>query len=362
VIAISYRREDSKPVAGRIYDRLQAEFGKGNVFMDFDSIPYGVDFREHIQQTLQKAKVLVAIIGPDWMGERSKLSRRIEEPTDFVRLEIAAALQHGIPIIPVLVDKTPMPNAKLLPREIKDLTFRNGLDLDTGIDFHHHTDRLVSGIRRALSVPEEAPRAVGKKPAARESQPRKNVLALGLLAASVLTAASAFYFWRYSTEPAIRAPAVAPVPALPPEIVPEKRSEPVVTESTKVPLPGVELSVSPPPMASAPASAEEAELPATGEENTYSGQVGSTRATFRLRFQQGGRVTGTYTQKGRTFRLEGENPTGKLLLEEYTGDQLTARIELVRKSSGAHIQWEGTMYNTPPDNRVFPVSFSRSRK
>ena len=60
MIAISYRRQDSNPVAGRLYDRLQAEFGKGNVFMDFDSIPYGVDFREHIKHTLRRAKVIVA--------------------------------------------------------------------------------------------------------------------------------------------------------------------------------------------------------------------------------------------------------------------------------------------------------------
>jgi hypothetical protein len=100
----------------------------------------------------------------------------------------------------------------------------------------------------------------------------------------------------------------------------------------------------------------------TGEENTYSGQVGSSEATFRLRFGPGGRVGGTYTQNGRTFRLEGQNPTGKLLLEEYTDAQLTARIELTRKNAAGDIRWEGTMHNTPPDNRSFPVWFSRQRK
>ena len=71
VIAISYRREDSTPIAGRIHDRLQAEFGKKSVFMDFDSIPYGVDFREQIKQTLERARVVVAIIGPAWLGGRA---------------------------------------------------------------------------------------------------------------------------------------------------------------------------------------------------------------------------------------------------------------------------------------------------
>ena len=107
---------------------------------------------------------------------------------------------------------------------------------------------------------------------------------------------------------------------------------------------------------------QSAEPTVTGEENTYSGQVGSSEATFRLRFGPTGRVSGTYTQNGRTFRLEGQNPTGKLLLEEYTDARLTARIELTRKKSAGDIRWEGTMHNTPPDNRSFPVSFSRQRK
>src|ERR1051326_5405130 len=132
MIAISYRRQDSSPVAGRLYDRLQAEFGKGSVFMDFDSIPYGVDFREHIKQTLQRAKVVVAIIGPEWAGTAKDLTnRRIDDPTDFVRLEVASALENGIPIIPVLVNNTPMPEAKNLPPELEGLAFRNGLALDT---------------------------------------------------------------------------------------------------------------------------------------------------------------------------------------------------------------------------------------
>src|SRR6478752_3129558 len=158
MIAISYRRQDSSPVAGRLYDRLQAEFGKGSVFMDFDSIPYGVDFREHIKQTLQRAKVVIAIIGPEWTGGAKDLSnRRIDDPTDFVRLEVASALENGIPIIPVLVNNTAMPDAKKLPPELEGLAFRNGLVLDTGIDFHHHADRLIAGIHKVIDPARETP-------------------------------------------------------------------------------------------------------------------------------------------------------------------------------------------------------------
>ena len=167
MIAISYRREDSTPVAGRIHDRLQAEFGKKSVFMDFDSIPYGVDFREQIKQTLERARVVVAIIGPAWLGGRGRGSRRIDDPADFVRLEIATALQRGIPVIPVLVDDTPMPSVNSLPEELKGLAFRNALTLDTGVDFHHHADRLISGIRDLVKVPAdvvEASRQPGSVP------------------------------------------------------------------------------------------------------------------------------------------------------------------------------------------------------
>ena len=106
--------------------------------MDFDSIPPGMDFREQIKQMIERSKLVIAIIGPHWLGEQPDASRRIDNPADFVRLEIAYALERGIPIIPVLVNNTPMPPPEKLPQEIEGLAFRNALILDTGIDFHHH--------------------------------------------------------------------------------------------------------------------------------------------------------------------------------------------------------------------------------
>ena len=166
MIAISYRREDSTPVAGRLHDRLRAEFGKENVFMDFDSIPYGVDFREHIKATLERADVVVAVVGPHWLGGQKEAARRIDDPSDFVRLEIAGALHRGIPVIPVLVDNTPMPKPDALPRDMEAFAFRNALILDTGIDFHHHADRLVAGIRQLLE-------RVATKPTISRDEPKQ---------------------------------------------------------------------------------------------------------------------------------------------------------------------------------------------
>ena len=165
MIAISYRREDSLPVAGRLYDRLQGEFGQGNIFMDFDSIPYGVDFRDHIQHMVEGSQVLVAIIGPDWAGKRRRKFRRIDEEADFVRLEIAYALARNVPIIPILIGKTAMPKASELPPDIESLAYRNAMSLDVGVDFHHHAERLITTIKKLLRDKDIAPSVPAAKSA-----------------------------------------------------------------------------------------------------------------------------------------------------------------------------------------------------
>jgi hypothetical protein len=67
-IVVSYRRSDSQAIAGRIVDRLIAQFGEQSVFMDVDNIPFGIDFRQHIQSVLAQAEVLIAVVGPDWLA------------------------------------------------------------------------------------------------------------------------------------------------------------------------------------------------------------------------------------------------------------------------------------------------------
>src|SRR5579871_1082830 len=108
-IVVSYRRADTGPVAGRIFDRLGTQFGYDSVFMDIDNIPFGVDFREHIQEVLSKSDVLVVIIGPRWLGTAEGGMTRMSEETDPVRIEVEAAMAKRIPIIPILVDHATMP-------------------------------------------------------------------------------------------------------------------------------------------------------------------------------------------------------------------------------------------------------------
>jgi formylglycine-generating enzyme required for sulfatase activity len=155
-IFISYRREDSEHIAGRIHDRLISHFGRDAIFMDIDNIPFGVDFRKHLAEAVSQCDVLLAVIGDSWLQLRFKRGpkrkqRRLEDPADFVRIEIEAALARGIPVVPVLVGEALMPAQERLPESLKELAFRHAAEVRSGRDFHDHVDRLVRGIEH-LSV------------------------------------------------------------------------------------------------------------------------------------------------------------------------------------------------------------------
>lgn len=150
-IILSYRREDSAWVAGRIHDRLKAYYGADNVFMDIDSIPFGLDFREHIQNSLERCDILIAIIGPHWAAPNERGLPRICEESDWVRIEIEAALAKKVPVIPVLVDGTKIPPARDLPDGVRDLVYRQAADVSSGRDFHPHMDQLISVMDQLLA-------------------------------------------------------------------------------------------------------------------------------------------------------------------------------------------------------------------
>jgi formylglycine-generating enzyme required for sulfatase activity len=153
-IVLSYRRSDAEAIAGRIFDRLVKHYGDESVFMDIDSIPFGVDFRAHIRKELEECNILLAIIGPHWAGDRKHL--RINEETDFVRIEIETALQRNIPVVPILIDETPMPGPNQLPDSLQPLAFRNAAPVDSGRDFHPHMARLIRELDRLCGSREAA--------------------------------------------------------------------------------------------------------------------------------------------------------------------------------------------------------------
>ena len=100
-ITISYRRNDSGVLTGRIFDRLVAKYGHDAVFRDIDNIPIGVDFRRHIDRTLGASDIILAVVGPNWVGSEGG-GNRLADESDPVRVEVEAALQKGIPLVPTL--------------------------------------------------------------------------------------------------------------------------------------------------------------------------------------------------------------------------------------------------------------------
>ncbi len=144
-IFLSYRRQDSAAMTGRISDRLRAHFGSDAVFMDIDNIPFGVNFRKHIDAAVRQCDVFLAVIGTKWAGE-SDTHRRLNDPGDVVRIELESALRRDIPVIPVLIDHAKMPCEADLSPSLAVLADFNALDVDHGRDFHHHVDLLIKGI------------------------------------------------------------------------------------------------------------------------------------------------------------------------------------------------------------------------
>jgi hypothetical protein len=145
-IVISYRRADTGQIVGRISDWLAERYGKDSVFVDVDNIPYGVDFRSHIQQVLLKTDVLIAAIGDDWLARREAGQSRMLQESDPVRVEIETALERKVAIIPVLIDGARMPSAGELPTTFGDFAYLNAPAVSSGRDFRTHMERLIVGI------------------------------------------------------------------------------------------------------------------------------------------------------------------------------------------------------------------------
>jgi len=126
-VFLSYRRSDEPAFAGRVYDRLAPVFGAERVFMDVDSIELGHDFVEALDEALGRCAVLVAVIGRHWVDAAAEDGhRRLDDPDDYVRLEIERALSRGIRVIPVLVDGCAMPAPSALPPSLEPLVRRQG--------------------------------------------------------------------------------------------------------------------------------------------------------------------------------------------------------------------------------------------
>ena len=150
-IFINYRREDSLDAAGRLHDRLAQTFGDKNIFMDLEDIPAGVDFAKYLSDQVTASRVLLAVIGPTWLDAKDASGRRrIEDPDDFVVIEITTALARNIRVIPVLVEGARMPKAGELPDPLKPLARRQAVDLGQ-LQFGRDVEALVDRVRGAFT-------------------------------------------------------------------------------------------------------------------------------------------------------------------------------------------------------------------
>jgi hypothetical protein len=246
-IFINYRRDDSTGHAGRLFDRLSGRFPE-RVFMDIDTIEPGIDFVDTIEHAVGCCEVLIVMIGRDWLFLSDATGRRrLDNPSDFVRLEIASALERNIRVIPVLVEGASMPRPEDLPPELARLTRRNAIELSEA-RWAFDVDRLIQTIEGVLQ--EKAPSAllpVVKAPAvpvqqepppvAREARPRAWMIAAVL----VLLAVPGWIGWKLATEKssAATSPKVAP-PAVEATAPPRESAAPATRPPKNVDVPRVE--------------------------------------------------------------------------------------------------------------------------
>ena len=187
-IFISYRRDDSEYQTDRLHRELKqyVQNPKEDIFIDVDNIPFGVDFVSHLDGIVSQCEALLALIGPRWLEAKHPETglRRIDDPQDFVRIEIASALKRGIPVVPVLLDGTPPPAAEDLPDDLKPLARRYAVPLQR-LTFDADVGRLISGLPIDLKTN-------GKKVEARTKRGGK----LGLIVAGLaLLSVTAIGVW-----------------------------------------------------------------------------------------------------------------------------------------------------------------------
>jgi hypothetical protein len=178
-IFVSYRRNDVPDMVGRIYDNLKIEFRGHEIFKDVDSIRIGSDFRPVIKQALDDCQIVLVAIGPNWLTSKDEHGRlRLDDPSDFVRLELEAAFERGVPVIPILVAGIDIPPPNALPETLRPLSYLQALPIRRDPDFVSDIFKLKREIKRIVS-------AGGRRPV---------VIAGMVVAALVLLSAAVWIF------------------------------------------------------------------------------------------------------------------------------------------------------------------------
>lgn len=248
IVFINYRRDQTAGEARALYNDLVKLLGADRVFMDVDNIALGRDFREVLRQRLDDCEVMLTLVGRGWADARDAAGRRrLEQSDDFVRLEIATALQRNVTVTPVLLQDARMPGADTLPEDLKPLAYRNGFEIA-----HQTWDSNVRELVTRLGL---AP-ARGQVPAAARS---RAPLVAGLAALVAAGAAGVWFATRPApTPPSAPAPPAAPVAEPAPAAAPAPAAEPAPAAAS---APGVAAAPAPapatlPPPAAPPAAAD----------------------------------------------------------------------------------------------------------
>jgi hypothetical protein len=154
-IFVNYRREDASGYAGRLYEWLSDRFGRDRVFRDINAIKPGADFVAAIENEVASCEVVLVVIGRQWLGCASDGRRRLDNPNDYVRLEIASALAGNVHVIPVLFEGASMPREHELPDDLKPLARRQALEVSETrweFDVGRLLDTLEERLYRGSSV------------------------------------------------------------------------------------------------------------------------------------------------------------------------------------------------------------------
>jgi len=221
-IFINYRRGDEPGFTHALLGRLEQAFPAERLFIDVDNIPPGEDFVHALESQVAQCDALLAVIGNGWLDAADERgSRRLDDPTDFVRIEIESALKQGKRVIPVLVHEARMPRPDELPEAIRPLATRNAVRL-THERFRADVQGLIKALQGALAdVASRSPDAIG---AIETRKPRKwspgamlTVCVLGI----VLAGSAGVWFAKRPMSPVVQEtvsvqPTTAPVQPAPP--------------------------------------------------------------------------------------------------------------------------------------------------
>ncbi|MBV9896946.1 MAG: TIR domain-containing protein [Chloroflexi bacterium] len=212
-IFISYRRQDAPSYARELYHALNSHFKDSQIFWDI-KMELGVDFVKEIERAVGSCDVLVAVMGPNWLRMTDESGqRRLDDPSDFVRLEIATALDRNIRVIPVLVQSANMPYANDLPAPLQSLARRQAIELSDK-RWDYDVGELIASLERVPFQKLVPP--TGREPFPVEDQPARAAAATPAVTATPATAGHSTATTAVPTQPIAPTPTPAPAPAPPP--------------------------------------------------------------------------------------------------------------------------------------------------